>query len=78
MISIRIYFETTHNKLTQAGEFPLRGRRPEQVAFEWWKELKKETFNPRLRRVVINGDQDITELVKQLDSAPLPPDNLPF
>ena len=77
-LNIKIDYTTAHGNITQAGEFPLRGRKPEQVAYEWWRKIKWDTYKGELRRVTIKGDQDITEAVKALENAPLPPDNLPF
>ncbi|RDU34713.1 hypothetical protein DRW41_22065 [Neobacillus piezotolerans] len=76
-ITITIDYHTNQS-ISMSGTFPLRGRKPEKVAFEWWKEIKRDSFNPVLEKVIINGDRDVTELVKTLDKAPPPPDNLPF
>lgn len=77
-ITVNIYYQTALNKLSQAGTFPLRGRKPEIVAFEWWKDIKKHAYKARLIKVLVNADQDITALVKELENAPIPKDNLPF
>lgn len=31
------------SKISQAGTFPLKGRKSEQVALAWWKQLKKQS-----------------------------------
>lgn len=77
-ITITISYETAYNRLSQAGQFPLRGRRPEKIASDWWKIIKKDTYNARLVRVVLNADTDITDQVRALDQVSLPVDNLPF
>jgi hypothetical protein len=52
--------------------------KPETVAFQWWKSIKKEIYNPKLVKVVINDGDDITENVRRLENAPIPQDYLPF
>jgi hypothetical protein len=79
-VSLRIdYIAST--KVSQSGSFPLRGRKPEKVALEWWKELKKETsYRATLEKVTADGDE-ITQLVKDLEEEELRNvlnDNLPF
>lgn len=77
-ITITINYEAAGIGSSQSGSFKLRGRKPEQVALEWWKELKWNNYNPRLKSIIINGSEDITEAVIALANAPLPPDGLPF
>jgi hypothetical protein len=78
MITIAIHYESTFNQVSRSGQFALKGRNPAKVAYDWWNEIKNTTYNGRLIKVILNGDQDITEAVLALDNAPLPPDNLPF
>jgi hypothetical protein len=55
------------SKVSQTGSFPLRRRTKEQVALEWWKNLKKETsYRAKLDKVFADGN-DITDLVKDLE-----------
>ncbi|ALC92048.1 hypothetical protein AM500_21310 [Bacillus sp. FJAT-18017] len=58
------------------GNFPLRGRKPEQVAHEWIRKLRKEISNFTVVRVTVDGEHHITKAVLQLDV--IPTDNLPF
>jgi hypothetical protein len=83
-VTIEIHYISNQTKVMQAGSFPLRGRRPEQVALDWWKQIKKEmSYHAQLEKIIINGDQDITELVKELEKQEWrknyeAADNLPF
>jgi hypothetical protein len=65
-VAIRIDYIAS-SRVSQSGSFPLRRRKPEQVALEWWKELKKETsYRAVLDKVVADGE-DITDLVRNLE-----------
>ncbi|NRD80150.1 hypothetical protein HPT25_22700 [Bacillus sp. BRMEA1] len=67
-VTIEMHFIASGNKSMSAGSFPLRGRKPEQVAYEWWKQIKKETsYHAQLERVIAIGDQNITDLVLKLE-----------
>ncbi|OIK11968.1 hypothetical protein BIV60_17080 [Bacillus sp. MUM 116] len=70
-ISIEIHFISADNKIMQRDEFPLRRRKPEEVAFEWLKQIRREM--PYFEEVVlVKADgEDITELVRKFDEAPL-------
>ncbi|RHW37334.1 hypothetical protein D1B31_16350 [Neobacillus notoginsengisoli] len=59
-----------------SGSFPLRGRKPEEVAYGYWRKLRKEIYNLQLEKITVDGTADITDKVRQLDV--IPPDNLPF
>jgi hypothetical protein len=49
----------------------LRGKKPEAVAFNWWKQIRKEMpYWPELVKVMCDGE-DITEKVMELEKAPL-------
>jgi RNA 3'-terminal phosphate cyclase len=67
-VSIRIDYRSD-SKVTQAASFPLRGRSPQKVALEWWKELKKETSYRAVLEKVTADTVDITELVKELEES---------
>jgi hypothetical protein len=79
-VSIRIDF-IGESRVSQSASIPLRGRKRERVALEWWKELKKEmSYRAILQKVIANGE-DITTLVKELEKVELNKlmeDNLPF
>jgi hypothetical protein len=70
-IVIRIDYKASGNKAYQGGSFPLRGRKPEQVALDWWKQIKREmSYRAELEKVTANGE-DITELVQDLEDKAL-------
>jgi hypothetical protein len=71
--SIRIDFIAvdTSSKAYRSGTFELKGRKPEKVAYDFWKWIQKEVpVELQLEKVIIDG-VDITELVKELEKAPL-------
>lgn len=64
-----------------AGVFQIRRKEDIPVtAHNWIKQIKKETgYRPTvIERVIVNGDQDITEEVKKIDEAPIPELDLPW
>jgi len=66
-VTIEIHY-TASSRIVQGASFPLRGRKPERIALEWWKQIKREmSYHAQLEKVIINGDQDITELVLALE-----------
>jgi hypothetical protein len=68
-IGIRIDYSVHGNKSYQQGSFSLRGKRPEDIAYNWWKQIKKEhSYWAVLERVIVNGDQDITFKVNEIDN----------
>ena len=54
------------SKILQGASFPLRGRQPQEVAFDWWKQIKREMPVDSLVQCLCNGE-DITEIVKEMD-----------
>jgi hypothetical protein len=74
------YFASS--KLTQSGSFQLRGRKPEYIALQYWKQIKNDmSYHAQLEKVILNGDQDITKLVLDLEKREIEKsmnDNLPF
>ena len=51
----------------QRGSFPLRRRRPEHVALDFWKQIKKEMpFGAELSKLLIDGE-DRTEIIKEME-----------
>lgn len=51
----------------QRGSFPLRGRKPKKVAFDWWKKIKREMpFSAELSELLIDGE-DKTEIIKKME-----------
>ncbi|MDQ6598897.1 hypothetical protein [Bacillus salipaludis] len=41
-VSIKLHFISNENKVMRRGEFPLRRKRPEEVTFLFWKQIKRE------------------------------------
>jgi hypothetical protein len=65
MITIEIHYEAA-SKIVQRGSFPQKGRKPEQVALQFWKAIKKEmSYRAELERVLADGN-DITQQVRDL------------
>lgn len=70
-VTIEFHYITNGNKVMQRGSFPLKRNKPETVAFEVFKKIRREMpFGAELERVLVDGE-DLTELVKKLDEAPL-------
>jgi hypothetical protein len=72
-VTIQIHYITIENegRILQRGSFPLKRRKPEEVAYEFWKWIKREmTVEIELEQVIADGE-DITKLVKELEKAPL-------
>jgi len=61
--------------------FSIKGQNPEQVALQFWKDIKKELpYHVELDEVIAAGEK-ITELVKELEKQELlnvMNDDLPF
>lgn len=48
-----------------------------RVAFKWWKQIQRVmSYRARIETVTYNGENNITELVKQLDEDQI--QDLPF
>jgi hypothetical protein len=66
-ITIEIHYKAASRGYNR-GNFPLRGRVPEKVALEFWKQINKElSYRAVLEKVLANGENDITELVLGLE-----------
>lgn len=80
-ISIEIHYLSHSTKISQRGAFPLRGRKPEFVALQFWKQINEEmSYHALLEKVTCN-EEDITQLVKELEMQEWNKtmnDNLPF
>ncbi|MCM3763425.1 hypothetical protein [Neobacillus niacini] len=69
-VTIEIHYISNETKVMQGGTFPLRRRNQQQVAWEFWQQIKqKMPFGAELEKVIIDGE-DKTVLVKQQE-APL-------
>ncbi|MFP5114835.1 hypothetical protein ACSU64_20995 [Bacillaceae bacterium C204] len=80
-IMIEIHYDAGSKSL-QCGSFQLKGRKREIVALQWWKQIKKEmSHHAQLEKVIINGTQNITDLVRELEDQEFKKamvDDLPF
>ena len=66
-VVIEIHFISNENKVLQRGSFPLRRMKPEQVAFDFWKQIKREMpFGAELDTLLIDGE-DKTEIIKEME-----------
>lgn len=66
-VNITIHYVGS-SRVLQRGSFPLGRRSPEQIAYEFWKQIQKEmSYRVVLEQVIANGDQDITELVREVE-----------
>jgi hypothetical protein len=67
-VTIDIHFSTSAGKALKSGSFPLRGRKPEYIAYQFWKQIQKEQPHEiLLEEVIADGNKDITHLVKELE-----------
>jgi hypothetical protein len=79
-ITIEIHYKAD-SKLMQRASFPLRGKKPERVAYEFWKSIKKEMPYPVVLEEVLAAGEDVTQQVKELEKQELlnvMNDDLPF
>jgi hypothetical protein len=66
---IQIFYTSNDNSILRRGGYPLKNRQPKEVAYEFWKWIKREHPYPcELEKVIANGE-DITQLVKKLEKA---------
>lgn len=70
-VIIEIYYLATEVNIKglRRGSFPLKKRKPEEVALTWWKKIQRESFVDLELEKVIVDEVDITELVKELEKA---------
>jgi hypothetical protein len=67
-VLIQISYISRDNNVMRRGSFQLHGDAKEKVAFDWWKKIRREMpFGADLQQVLVNGE-DITDLVKDIDS----------
>lgn len=80
-VIIEIHY-TADSRGFRRGAFQFRGQKIEYVALQFWKHINKElSYRAELEKVIVEGDQDITQLVKNLEQQELYDsmnDNLPF
>ena len=66
-ITIEIHYKGA-SRATRSDSFQLRGKKPEEVALSFWKQIKRElSYRAELEKVIMNGDQNITQLVQELE-----------
>ena len=70
-VVIRIVYLTPAGRVEQKGSVPLKGQKPEKVALDWIKQIKKEVYFEELLEVIVDGNEDITEKVLEMQKAPL-------
>lgn len=79
-ITIEIHY-VGDSKAVRRGSYPRRGRRSEQIALQFWQDIKKEmSYHVDLEEVLAAGE-DITEKVKELEKQQFKHiinDDLPF
>ncbi|KKK37218.1 hypothetical protein WQ57_14775 [Mesobacillus campisalis] len=66
-VTITIRYYSPAGTVMQSGTFPLRGRAPESIAYEWLQQIKHQVHFDSLISVRINEDNDITDKVKALE-----------
>jgi hypothetical protein len=79
-VTIEIHYKAD-SKLMQRASFPLRGRKPERVAYDFWKSIKKEMPYPVVLEEVLAAGEEVTDQVKELERRELlntMNDDLPF
>lgn len=68
-VLIVIHYISNDNKVMQKGSFPLKGKKKEQVAYKWLKQIKRQMpYYEEVEKVTADGE-DITEKVKELEKA---------
>jgi hypothetical protein len=63
-VEIQIRYSSPAGVVLQRGYFPLKGRKPEEAAVMWWREIRRESFADEIVEVIIDGE-DVTEKVKE-------------
>lgn len=76
-VTIRIDYSSTYQNTTQTGTFDLRKSMPVDIAYNWWRQIKKEVHDPKLIKVTVDNEFEITQYIlkKEFD---IPDDNLHF
>jgi exonuclease III len=81
-VTIEIHYKSDDSRAVQKGAFQLKGRKPEYIALEFWEQIKKVmSHRAELEKIIVNGDQDITQQVIDLEKEEWNKsmdDNLPF
>jgi hypothetical protein len=82
-ISIELHMIVNGTRSLKRGVFDAnRNEDIAQFAYGWVKHVRMETgyFGNQsiIEKVIVDGDKDFTDKVKEIDNAPIPDDNLPF
>lgn len=69
-VTIQIIYRSaaSGSKILQRGSFPLKWRHPQEVAFDWLQQIKREMHFDNLEQLLCNGE-DITEIIKEMDKS---------
>lgn len=66
-IIIQIYYITNGNNVLRRGEYKLKGKKPEELALDFWTWIKGEhPYHCEITKVIADGEE-ITEKVKDLE-----------
>lgn len=65
-VVITVKFRFPEGVASKSGDFPLRRRPPEQIAYEWIKQIKRKVHFEELLEVVVNDKEDITQKVLEV------------
>ncbi|MBT2757970.1 hypothetical protein J7E71_19035 [Mesobacillus foraminis] len=71
-INIMIRYNSPAGIVTQGGSFAQKGRTPEKVAYDWMQEIKRQVNYEGLIEVLVDGDKNITELVREMEKGHIP------
>lgn len=64
-VFLRIHYTSPAGRSERKGNFPLRGLRPEEVAFDWWEKDVGRGYQKKLDKILADG-VDITEKVLEV------------
>jgi hypothetical protein len=66
--SIKIIYRSavSGSLILQQASFPLKGRKPHKVTFNWWQQIKREMEVKELHQAICNGEE-ITNILKEMD-----------
>ncbi len=64
-VFIRIHYTSPAGRSERAGNFPLRGQRPVEVAWDWWNSDVSRGVEKKLDKILADG-VDITEKVLEV------------
>lgn len=68
-VFIQIIFISSDNNVMIRGTFPLKGRKPEEIAYNWWKQVRRQMpYGGELIKVICDSE-DITQKVKEFEKA---------